>query len=173
MRKLTHPELLARQQEHLQQPRLPLCIILNDIRSAHNVGSIFRTCDGLGVEKIYLCGITAYPPNPLITKTALGSHKQVPWEHCLDVCPVVEDLKSKGYQIVVLEQTDKSVSYQEFNPSKPLCLVVGNEIEGVDQNVVDLCDDAIEIEMIGVKNSLNVSVALGIVAYDLKYKLMS
>ncbi|MCA9405954.1 MAG: RNA methyltransferase [Candidatus Omnitrophica bacterium] len=169
MRKLTHEELLARQ-EKCDKIQLPFSVILNDIRSAHNVGSIFRTADGLGIEKIYLCGITAYPPNPQITKTALDAQHHVPWEYCRDAAAAAVELKNRGYHLTLLEQTDQSVFPQDFKLKKPLCLIVGNEIDGVSQSLVDVCDSAIEIEMTGVKNSLNVSVAFGIAACRLREK---
>lgn len=170
MRKLTHTELIARQQQQRQArfSRLPFAVVLNNIRSLHNVGSIFRTCDGVGVGKLWLCGITGYPPNAQLAKTALGAEGRVPWEYRADACSVLKELKGKDYKIVLLEQTTESISHDEFEPGGPVCLVVGNEIEGVAQSLVPLCDAAIEIEMAGLKNSLNVSVAFGIVAYHLR-----
>lgn len=168
MRKLTHEEILSRQEKEKQKPKLPFCVVLNNIRSAHNVGSIFRTCDGAGVEKVWLCGITGYPPNAQIAKTALGAQKQVPWEYEENALDLIKKLKNKGYTIVLLEQTEKSMLYQDFSPQGKICLVVGNEITGVCDSLVDICDRAIEIEMAGIKNSLNVSVALGIVAYHIR-----
>jgi len=172
MRKLTHQEILNRQQQEKQKPRLPFCVVLNNIRSAHNVGSIFRTCDGVGVEKVWLCGITGYPPNAQITKTALGSEQHVEWEYREHISDLIKELKNKGYKIVLLEQTEKSVLYQNFKPKGRICLVVGNEITGVCDSVVDMCDAAIEIEMAGMKNSLNVSVAFGIVAYHIRQGIL-
>ena len=169
MRKLTHAELIARQQQQQTRPsQLPFIVVLNNIRSLHNVGSIFRTCDGVGVEKLWLCGITGYPPDAQLAKTALGAEERVDWEYRADVCSVLKELKAKNYRIVLLEQTTESISYDEFEPSGPVCLVVGNEIEGVAQSIVPLCDAAIEIEMAGLKNSLNVSVAFGVVAYHFR-----
>jgi len=165
MRKLTHQELLSRQQEKMKQKRLPFCVVLNNIRSLHNVGSIFRTADGVGLEKIWLCGITGYPPNAKITKTALGSEDYVPWEYRRSAVEVVEMLKVLNYQIVFLEQMEGSCLYNFFRPQSPVCLVLGNEVDGVDREMVAYCDQAIEIEMAGLKNSLNVSVAFGIIAY--------
>ncbi len=167
MRKLTHEEIVARQEAFSQKP-LPFVVLLNDIRSLYNVGSIFRTCDGIGVEKIWLCGITGYPPDSQITKTALGAETRVPWSHAYDAVSVVRDLKKNGYQIVLLEQTDSSVSYHDFLPTPPVCLILGNEIEGVSDQLVDLADASVEIEMAGHKNSLNVGVALGIVGYHFR-----
>lgn len=168
MRKLTHGEIVTRQEERLQQPRLPLMVVLNDIRSLHNVGSIFRTCDGVGVQKLWLCGITGYPPSQQLAQTALGAERQVPWEYREDVVTLLKELKADGYQIVLLEQMAESLSYDAFIPKIPVCLVVGNEIEGVDSKIIPHCDTAIEIEMAGLKNSLNVSVAFGVVAYHFR-----
>ncbi len=167
MKKLSHQEIVNRQQADPQRP-LALTVLLNDIRSLYNVGSIFRTCDGIGVEKIWLCGITGYPPDSQIAKTALGAQMRVPWSHAYDAAQVILELKQKGYQIVLLEQTDCSVLYDQFLPKAPVCLVLGNEIQGVSEKIVDLADASVEIEMAGHKNSLNVGVAFGIVGYHLR-----
>jgi len=172
MRKLTHHELLSRQKLKDKSGRVALSVVLNNIRSLYNVGSIFRTSDGVGVEKIWICGITGHPPNNQISKTALGAQESVLWEYREDVKEVLRRLKSEGYEIVFLEQTGESVSYCEFKPGKEkVCLVLGNEISGVSSDMLSLSDRAIEIEMDGMKNSLNVSVAFGIVAYDIRKKL--
>ena len=168
MRKLTHKEIVARQQDSRQLSRLPLTVVLNDIRSLHNVGSIFRTADGAAVEKIWLCGITGYPPAAQIHKTALGAEQHVPWEYEKNVLTVLKELKRKHYQIVFLEQTQESISHQEFCPQSPVCLVVGNEVSGISEEILSYCDASIEIEMAGMKNSLNVSVAFGIIAYHFR-----
>lgn len=168
MRKLTHQEVVSRQKEKMEEERLPFCVVLNNIRSLHNVGSIFRTADGAGVGKIYLCGITGYPPNNQITKTALGAEQRVPWEYAQDVVQIISQLKEKKYQIVLLEQTKQSLLYENFIPQRPVCLVVGNEVEGITDGILPYCDQAIEIEMAGLKNSLNVSVAFGIIAYHFR-----
>lgn len=142
-------------------------ILLNNIRSLHNVGSIFRTSDGAGVKKIFLCGQTGYPPRPDITKTAIGAEDVVPWEYYIDPIDCIKKLKKKGIQIVALEQTDKSIDHKRFKPKYPICLVVGHEIDGVSDEILDLCDESIEISMKGEKKSLNVSVAFGIAVYGL------
>jgi len=165
MRKFTHQEIVDRQKEKMKMDRLPFCVVLNNIRSLHNVGSIFRTADGVGVGKIWLCGITGYPPNNQISKTALGAEGHVEWEYAKNASEVIDQLKKQHYQIVLLEQTKGSVLYKKFVPRVPVCLVVGNEVEGVAEGILPYCDQAIEIEMAGVKNSLNVSVAFGIIAY--------
>ncbi|MBN1870635.1 MAG: RNA methyltransferase [Candidatus Omnitrophica bacterium] len=168
MRKLTHEEIVARQTERLQEPRLPFVVVLNNIRSLYNVGSIFRTCDGAGVGKVWICGITGRPPNTRIAKTALDAQEHIPWEYREDIHELFQELKAEGFQIVMLEQTEQSCPYNEFKPKAPVCLVVGNEIEGISQDISSYCDTAIEIEMAGVKNSLNVAVAFGIIAYHFR-----
>jgi len=168
MRKLTHEEIITRQVKRAESPRLPICVVLNSIRSLHNVGTIFRSADGAGVEKIWLCGITGYPPQGGIAKTALGAEKHVPWEFRQDIIGLLKELKVQGYQIVLLEQMQGSVRHDLFEPKPPVCLVIGNEIEGVFQELQALSDAAIEIEMDGIKNSLNVAVAFGIAVYQLR-----
>lgn len=170
MRKLTHQELLQRQASQ-DSAKLPLTVVLNDIRSLYNVGSIFRTADGVGVEKIWICGITGFPPDHQISKTALGAENSVSWEYEKDPCKVLKGLKESGYAIVFLEQIENSIEFQDFEPQGPICLVVGNEITGVSDELLGYCDQAVEIEMAGLKNSLNVSVAFGVVAYHLKNKI--
>ncbi len=170
MRKLTHEELLNRQAGQSSLP-LPFHVVLNDVRSLHNVGSIFRTADGAGVAKLWICGITGFPPDSKISKTALGAEKSVPWEYRRDPAALLRELKEQGFKIVLLEQMEKSVPYEVFEPEAPVCLVLGNEIAGVTPELGSLCDSAVEIEMAGVKNSLNVTVAFGIVAYRFRQVL--
>ena len=172
MRKLTHQELLERQ-KNLSQPKLPFTVVLNNIRSLYNVGSIFRTADGVGVEKIWLCGITGIPggSRSRIEKTALGAEQTVPWEYHSSAASVIRDLRNQGYQIILLEQAERSISYETFEPTPPVCLVLGNGISGVENTILDLCDVAVETDMAGLKNSLNVTVAFGIVAYHMRNKL--
>ncbi|MBF0571893.1 MAG: RNA methyltransferase [Candidatus Omnitrophica bacterium] len=171
MRKLTHEEIVSRQAKKADAPKLPLCAVLNNIRSLHNVGTIFRTADGAGVEKIWLCGITGYPPQGGIAKTALGAENHVPWEYREDTLGLLKDLKNKGYQIVLLEQMQGSVCYDVFKTKSRVCLVVGNEVDGITEALQSLSDAAIEIEMDGIKNSLNVAVAFGIAVYQLRGQL--
>jgi len=171
LRKLSHEEIVIRQVKKAESPRLPLCVVLNNIRSLHNVGTIFRTADGAGVEKIWLCGITGYPPQGGIAKTALGAEEHVPWEYREDILVLVKELKKNGYQIVLLEQMQGSVSHDVFKAKAPVCLVIGNEVEGIAENLQSLSDAAIEIDMDGIKNSLNVSVAFGIAVYQLRGQL--
>src|ERR1700689_5461434 len=140
MRKLSHEEIVSRQVKKADAPRLPLCVVLNNIRSLHNVGTIFRTADGAGVEKIWLCGITGYPPQGGIIKTALGAQDHVPWEFRQDVLGLVTELKEQGYQIVLLEQMKGSVGHDEFKAKSPVCLVVANEVEGIAESLQSLSD---------------------------------
>lgn len=168
MKKISHEEIVARQIDRSRQPKIPLVVILNDIRSLHNVGSIFRTADGIGVEKLWLCGITGYPPQQAIVKTALGAEESVVWEYSKDIRSLIEEYKANGYCIAVLEQVEESISHDEYQPDKPMCLIVGNEVDGVSEEVMDLCDVPLEIHMAGVKNSLNVGIAFGVVGYHLR-----
>lgn len=170
MRKLTHEELLERQAAR-EGARLPFHALLNDIRSLYNVGSIFRTADGAGISKLWICGITGFPPDNKISKTALGAEKTVPWEYRRDPAALIRELKSQGFSIVLLEQMEDSVPFEVFEPSSPVCLVLGSETAGVSDTLGDLCDAAVEIGMEGVKNSLNVTVAFGIVAYRFRQVL--
>lgn len=173
MRKLAHEEIVGRQVKRSQQSRLPFCVVINNIRSLYNVGAIFRTADGIGIEKLWLCGITGYPPQSGIAKTALGAQESVPWEYRKDIIALLKELKSQGYQVVLLEQIAGSVSHDSFKPSSPVCLVVGNEVSGISDELLTLCDVAVEIDMDGVKNSLNVAVAFGIIGYHIRSILLS
>jgi len=148
-------------------PRNPVALLLENIRSLYNVGSMFRTADGALVEKIYLCGYTGYPPRKEIDKTALGSTLSVPWEYRPDPLETAALLRRRGCQIVCLEHTDRSFPYDGAPYRFPLCLVLGNEVEGVSRELVAASDMAVEIPMYGVKQSLNVAVACGIMAYHL------
>ena len=144
-------------------------VALDNIRSAQNVGSFFRTCDSLGVDKIFLCGITSVPPNKEILKTALGATETVLWEHFENTSQCLELLRKKGFTIICIEQTEKSLMLDnyEFNLDENICLVFGNEIEGVHKDIIEMADDCVEIPQLGSKHSLNVSVAGGIVIWDL------
>lgn len=173
LRKFTHEEIISRQVKKVDHPKLPLCVVLNNIRSLHNVGTIFRTADGAGIEKIWLCGITGYPPQGGIAKTALGAENHVSWEYREDILGLLKELKEKGYQIVLLEQMQGSAAHDTFKPKSPVCLVVGNEVMGIAEALQILSDAAIEIEMDGIKNSLNVAVAFGIAVYQLRGQLKS
>ena len=170
MRKLTHAEI-AVQRTPLEgipeRPRFPVTVLVDNVRSLYNVGSIFRTCDGAMVEKLYLTGFTPHPPRKEIEKTALGATKAVPWEYHKDPLEVIAMLKDKKTKICVLELTDGSKPYYGLRRTDfPLCVVVGNEITGISKDIIDQADSAIEIPMYGHKQSLNVAVAFGIVVFD-------
>ncbi|NOZ60603.1 MAG: RNA methyltransferase [Calditrichaeota bacterium] len=149
------------------RPRRPVSVVLDNIRSLHNVGSIFRTSDAAGAEKLYLCGITGTPPRAEIQKAALGSEKSVPWEYVPFAEQAVRALKAQGYQIVALEHTDAPLDFSRVEYNFPLCLVIGHEITGVSDEVIALADLAVEIPMFGIKQSLNVSVAYGVAIYEI------
>jgi 23S rRNA (guanosine2251-2'-O)-methyltransferase len=169
-RKLRHDELLQQRltSEQAQvRPRHPISLLLHNIRSLYNVGSIFRTSDAGLVEKLYLCGYTPHPPRKEIEKTALGAVDTVPWEYIADTKQAVMRLRSKGIRVFALEMTSESCSVYSLEKSDfPMCLVLGNEISGVDDDVLELCDGALDIPMYGVKHSLNVSVAAGIALFE-------
>ena len=172
MRKLTTSELKRKQpEEYRSQAKWPVRIILDNIRSLHNIGSVFRTADAFSVEAIYLCGICATPPNREIHKTALGATETVLWEYFATTHSAVIKAKEDGYQVVLIEQTDASIALLDFNYNGgPLALVFGNEIEGVSESILSLADNAIEIPQFGTKHSFNISVCAGIVMYDLFIK---
>lgn len=144
--------------------KLPLTVVVDNVRSLNNIGSIFRTCDGFGVEKIVLCGISATPPSPEIHKTALGAEESMAWEYAPTTIEAVRRLKSEGVTICCLEQVMDSVALQDYapEPGRRYALVVGNEVDGVDQTVVDASDACLEIPQRGTKHSLNVAVSAGI-----------
>jgi 23S rRNA (guanosine2251-2'-O)-methyltransferase len=168
MKKLLHHELSRPSpEEAAAKPRNPLVIVVDNVRSLYNVGSIFRTCDGALVRKLYLCGYTPYPPRKEISKTSLSATESVPWEYVYDVADVLRLLKLEGMTIAALEQTSQSVSCFDIAPTHfPLAVVVGNEISGVSDAVLPYCDLAIDIPMLGAKHSLNVAVATGILCYE-------
>ena len=148
---------------------MPVYAILNSIRSSYNVGSIFRSSDGAMLEKIYLCGYTPIPPKKEVLKTALGATESVSWEFVKDAKEAVLKLKEHGVTICALEQTDSSIPYYQITQAEfPLAVIIGNEITGVDQELIDLCDFSIEIPQYGIKQSLNVAVATGITLFELR-----
>jgi len=144
---------------------LPFYVVCDNIRSLENIGSIFRTADALGVDKIFLTGICGQPPHHKISKTALGAEENIPWEYQWQVWRVVEKLKKEKVFIVALEQTKKSLLYTQFRPKFPLALVVGNEVKGISPAVLKRADQVIHLPMFGQKESLNVSVAFGVAGY--------
>lgn len=169
MKKLSLEELgRVTPEVYRKQEKFPLVIILDNIRSMHNVGSIFRTSDAFAVEKIFLCGITAQPPHKEIEKTALGATETVDWQYYKNTKDLVTLLKQENYKIYAIEQTDEPQKLTQFEFSSPqrYAIVMGNELFGVDEEVLSLCDGAIEIPQVGVKHSLNVSVAAAIVIWE-------
>jgi len=155
--------------------RLPVAVLLDNVRSMYNVGAFFRAADGVGLEKLCLCGITAHPPKKAISKTALGSELVVPWEHDWDAVRMAEGLRSKGFQIAVIETRLESVDLFEWQPRFPVCVALGHEVEGLRPELVQMADVHVHIPMLGQKTSLNVATAAGVVLYELlrKYRLLS
>lgn len=174
MKKLSMDELdRLSVDEFRKTEKSPIVLILDNVRSLNNVGSAFRTGDAFRVEKIYLCGITGTPPHRDIQKTALGATESVEWEYCLNTLEAVVKLKNQAYQICALEQVDRSIMLNEFAPDKEkkYALVFGNEVFGVEDEVLNNCDTVLEIPQLGTKHSLNISVSLGIAVWDLMVKL--
>lgn len=172
MKKLNHDEISENRStlDNIHKvKKLPVYVLLNSIRSTYNVGSIFRTSDGAMIEKLYLCGYTPHPPKKEILKTALGSTESVSWEYVKDPKEVLLKLKKDGVKICALELTDNSKPYYQLSTKDfPLCVIVGNEITGVSQELIDLCDYSIEIPQYGIKQSLNVAVAYGVAVFELR-----
>lgn len=173
MRKLLIEELNRKTPEaYADSPKLPLVVVLDNVRSLHNVGSVFRTADALLIDRLVLCGITAVPPSPEIHKTALGAELCVAWEYMADTVEAVKQLKSIGYTVLAAEQVEGSTLLQNFMPiDKKYAVVFGHEVKGVSQEVVDICDGVLEIPQFGTKHSLNVSVSAGIVMWEMAKKL--
>ena len=174
MRKLKITELNRISAEEFKQAeKLPLVVVLDDIRSLHNIGSVFRISDAFRIECIYLCGITATPPHPEMHKTALGAEFTVDWEHVNNAVDAVDNLRKEGYIVYSIEQAEGSIMLDqlELDKTKRYAIVMGNEVKGVQQEVIDHSDGCIEIPQYGTKHSLNVSVTTGIVIWDLFKKL--
>ena len=154
-------------EEFREAKKLPLVVVLDDVRSMHNVGSVFRTSDAFRVEAVYLCGITSTPPSTEIHKTALGAEDSVAWHYYKTAMEAVESLKADGYEILSVEQAHGSTMLQDFSPApnKKYAVVLGNEVKGVRQEVIDASNGCLEIPQFGTKHSLNVSVAAGIIIW--------
>ncbi|MBI3471499.1 MAG: RNA methyltransferase [Candidatus Solibacter usitatus] len=150
--------------------KLPAVVLLDNVRSMYNVGAFFRAADGAGVEKLYLCGITARPPKKAIAKTALGAEQTVPWEHHGEAAAVVDGLHARGYEVAAVETTVHAVDLFDWRPCFPVCLVFGHEVEGIRPEIGTRCDTHIRIPMLGMKHSLNVATAGGILMYELLRK---
>ena len=173
MRKLKNSELNRKTVAAFKEvPKTPLILILDDVRSLNNIGSVFRTADAFLIEKIHLCGITATPPHKDIHKTALGATESVDWEYHKEAAEVVKQLKDKKIIVYAIEQAEGALSLENFKitPNGKYAFVLGNEIKGVSQTLVNLCDGVIEIPQEGTKHSLNISVASGVVLWDFYQK---
>lgn len=174
MRKLRNEELNRLAVEDFKEvQKTPITIVLDNIRSLNNIGSVFRTSDAFLIEKIYLCGITATPPHKDIRKTALGATESVAWEHREDTLKLVEELKGQGYVVISIEQAENAEMLNQYtcDVSKKYALIFGNEVKGVLQEVVSASDTVLEIPQFGTKHSLNIAVSVGVVIWDFWTKL--
>lgn len=174
MKKLSYEQILkskATVEEVKNKKRNPIFVVLDNIRSMHNVGAIFRTCDAVLVEKIFLCGITATPPRKEIAKTALGAEELVPWEYFDETVEALRFLKKNKVKIVAVELAEGSVPYDRFESNQPIAFVFGHEVNGISDEVMDLVDAAVEVPMLGRANSLNIATCCGIILYESLKKL--
>jgi 23S rRNA (guanosine2251-2'-O)-methyltransferase len=148
--------------------KIPLVVVLDNVRSLHNVGSVFRSCDAFAIETLYLCGFTGTPPNKEINKTALGATESVNWKHERDVVLLLDKLKQDGYTLCAVEQTQNAIPLHQFtiDTEKKYALVFGNEVDGVQQNAINVCDSVLEIAQGGTKHSLNIAVSAGVVLWE-------
>ena len=161
-------------EDYKKSEKDPIIVLLDNIRSLNNIGSVFRTCDAMGVKKVYLCGITATPPHREIRKTAIGASESVDWEYAENPIEILKKYKKLNYSLIAVEQTSKSISLENYshNMAKTL-LIFGNEIDGVSQNLIDECDISLEIPQYGTKHSMNISVTTGIILWTLKMQKLS
>lgn len=173
MRKLKNEELDRKSPEEFRaMEKLPIVVVLDNVRSAYNVGSVFRTADGFPIDAIYLCGITGHPPHKEIAKTALGSTETVSWKYFKSTLDAIAELKELGYKIYAIEQAEGSISLgsspllEERGKGRGLALIFGHEVDGVQQSVIDICDGCIEIPQGGTKHSLNIAVSAGVVLWE-------
>jgi len=150
--------------------QLPVAVLLDNVRSMYNVGAFFRTADATAIEKLYLCGITGRPPRKEISKTALGAEETVAWEHAVDAAEPIRTLRGRGYEIAAVETSIHAVDLYDWAPSFPVCVAFGHEVEGLQPEISALCDTYVRIPMLGVKHSLNVATAGGVVMYELLRK---
>lgn len=168
MRKLRNSELgRLSEEEYAASQKTPLVIVCDNVRSRHNIGSIFRTADCFRVAHIYLCGMSPVPGHPEMEKTALGATQTVEWTHVSDTLEALQSLKDQGFTLAALEQAEDSIDLRNYQPKGPTALVLGHEVIGVAQEVVDACDDVIEIVQYGTKHSLNVAVSAGLAVFEL------
>ena len=174
MRKLKLEELgRTSVDEFKKQNKLPVTVILDSVRSMHNVGSVFRTADAFAIEQLFLCGITGQPPHREIEKTALGATQSVKWKHFENIQDAIAELRSNGYQIIAIEQAENSVNLNSFQPDtdKKYALIFGNEVDGVSDSAMELIDECIEIPQFGTKHSFNIVVTAGVVLWDFFNKI--
>lgn len=174
MRKLKNEELERKTiEEFKHSDKTPIVVVLDNVRSLNNIGSVFRTADAFLIEAVYLCGITATPPHKDIHKTALGATDSVAWKYFPDTLSAIENLKKENHKIYAIEQTEKSIFLNNFSPNKneKIALIFGNEINGVAQNAIEQCDASIEIPQLGTKHSLNIAVSVGVVVWDIFSKM--
>jgi 23S rRNA (guanosine2251-2'-O)-methyltransferase len=175
MRKLLNEELNRKSVDEFKQAsKTPIIVVLDNVRSLNNVGSVFRTADAFLMEAVYLCGITGTPPNKDIQKTALGSTDTVAWKHFSSTLDAVHELKQHNYKVFSIEQTESAIMLNNFSPNKgeKFAIIFGNEVKGVQQEVIDASDGVIEIPQAGTKHSLNIAVSAGVVMWDLFQKVM-
>jgi 23S rRNA (guanosine2251-2'-O)-methyltransferase len=151
-------------------PRLPVAVLLDNVRSLYNVGSFFRTADAAGIERLHLCGITGKPPKRAISKTALGAEESVAWDHTWDAASRLQEIRGRGYEIAAVETTVHAVDLFDWTPRFPVCILFGHEVEGIAAELSEMCDTHVRIPMLGTKHSLNVATAGGVVIYELLRK---
>jgi tRNA G18 (ribose-2'-O)-methylase SpoU len=154
-------------EEYQEKDKSPIVVVLDNIRSMNNVGSVFRTSDCFRIEKIMLCGITATPPHREIRKTAIGAEETVEWEYFKNTTDAISNLQKEGYKIAAIEQTENSIGLSQFNPEEKTAIVFGNEVDGVAEEVIAMCDTVIEIPQFGTKHSFNIAVSAGIVIWEM------
>lgn len=169
MRKLSMAELNRKTAEEFRQSeKMPVIVVLENIRSAYNVGSVFRTSDAFLVEAIYICGYSAKPPHKEIKKTALGAEETVRWKHFKSTSEAIDELRSEQYSLYAVEQVDNSISLEKFkNDTNKIAVIFGNEVTGVEQATIQQCDGTIEIPQLGMKHSLNIATAAGVVLWEI------
>ena len=175
MRKLSYEEIFSQRptlSELKKMERLPIYVLVENIRSMYNVGSIFRTSDGARIAKLFLCGFTPIPPRKEIDKTALGATESVPWEYAENPLPIIKKLKQLGIRIIAVEHTNRSKNYADITYPFPVCLMLGNEVDGLSPEVIKEADFAVELPMQGIKQSLNVAVAHGVVLYHVMQQFL-
>ncbi len=174
MKKLKNEELGRKTVEEFKEaPKTPVIIVLDNVRSLNNVGSVFRTADAFLIEAVYLCGITGTPPNKEIQKTALGATESIAWKYFKNTMDAVEELKQQDFLVYAVEQAESAIMLNNFMPSRKqkIAIIFGNEVKGVAQDVIDASTDVIEIPQVGTKHSLNIAVSVGIVMWDLYLKI--